>query len=98
MNYELDLERQKLLPKGTRIFQFHNDGESHKPVLDYFAGQVDSTAEVGAAPPQLLFAAQLPTYQYEKKPKRALKKTDAAKRLEDESQKVSGGLSCCVIL
>ena len=98
INFDVDQERRKFLRKGPRGFQFHNDGESHKQVLDYFAGHVDNTAEVGAEPPQLLFAAQLQTYQYKRKPKRALRKTEAAKRLEAESQKVSGGLSCCVIL
>ncbi|KAK4450487.1 P-loop containing nucleoside triphosphate hydrolase protein, partial [Podospora aff. communis PSN243] len=43
-NRDLETERMKLLPNGPSIFRFLNDGESHKAVLDYFAGLEDGTA------------------------------------------------------
>jgi len=94
-NHHLELERQKLLPKGPRIFKFLNDAESHERVLDYFAKQVDITAP---APPRLLFAEELKRYRYERKPVRAVRKTEASKQMAVESQKVSAGFSCCSIL
>ena len=95
INHDLELERRKLLPKGPRIFKFLNDGKSHIRVLDYFADKVDKTA--GLTPPQLRFAEELRRYQYEKRLTKAVRQTEAGKRMIAESQKVSGGFGCCTI-
>jgi len=95
INHHLELERRNLLPKGPRIFKFLNDGKSHKDVLDYFFAD---QANAAAPPPQLLFAQELKRYRFEKRPSRAVRKTEAGKQMEVELKKVGGQFSCCTIL
>lgn len=95
INHDLEMERRNLLPKGPRIFKFLNDDKSHRRVLDYFADKVHTAGT--ELPAQLQFAQELKRYQYEKKPEKAVRKTQASKRMVAESQKVSEGNSCCII-
>ncbi|KAK0711807.1 P-loop containing nucleoside triphosphate hydrolase protein [Lasiosphaeris hirsuta] len=95
INHDLELERRKLLPKGPRIFRFLNDGKSHELVLDHFVNQANIATTV---PPQLLFAEELKRYRYERRPSRAVRKTEASKQMAVESKKVGGRSSSCSIL
>lgn len=74
-NKELETERNKLLPKGPKIFRFLNDGMSHKDVLEYFAGKHAETAQ-----PPLQFAQELELYR-QGKLKMAVKKTTAGQQV-----------------
>jgi hypothetical protein len=94
-NNDIELERKKLLPKGPAIFKFLNDGESHQPVLEYFAQLVKTDI---AAPP-LQFVEELERYykNWTMSTTTAVKKTKAGKEIIATSGKV-GSSSCCTIL
>jgi hypothetical protein len=94
-NNAIELERKKILPKGPAIFKFLNDGESHQPVLEYFAQLV----KTGTAAPPLQFVNELERYykNWIISTRTAVKKTEAGKEIIATSGKV-GSSSCCTIL
>lgn len=94
VNHDLEMARRSLLQKSPRVFKFLNDGKSHERVLDYFVDRIRAEP----APPQLLFAEELRKYCFDRKPKKAVRKTEAGKQMAAESKKVSEKPSCCTIL
>lgn len=77
-NAELELARGELLPEGPEIFRFLNDGQSHQPVLDYFARKCSEAPQ-----PRLLFSQELETYR-RRRLRTAVKRTTAGKQLSNK--------------